>query len=273
MKKKTPLNLQETHEALLGILLEFDRVCREHRLRYTIAFGTLLGAVRHKGFIPWDDDIDVLMPRPDYEKFIETVSRGGVINDHFLLSSDRGKNAVYPFVKVMDDRFAVKSTTHKEVPYLFIDIFPLDGFPDDPKKIKKLYKKAQRNDSVVMLCHYSTVAGVKGKIIRFLAAVFGVYAVAKSIGEARSIRKTNALAAKIPYDQATHLSNYGWGKPCTVLPKEKYESLTELEFEGHYFSAMEAWDEFLSVRYGDYMQLPPLKKRWSDHSMKVYRNQ
>ena len=94
------LTLREIQLAELEILIEFDRICKLHNLKYSLAAGTLLGAIRHKGFIPWDDDIDVCMPRPDYEKFIE-LFRSSVNTAKFDMSSDRGAQAPYPFVKML----------------------------------------------------------------------------------------------------------------------------------------------------------------------------
>ena len=138
------LTLDEMHEALLGILSEFDRVCREHDLKYTLAAGTLLGAIRHKGFIPWDDDVDVYMPRPEYEKFRKLVLEGNVLSEHFTLSKDRGKGTYYPFLKLMDDRYPIKCPNHIEVPYLFLDIFPVDGMPSSAAEREKVYKKERK---------------------------------------------------------------------------------------------------------------------------------
>ena len=118
------LHLEEIHQALIGLLDEFDRICREYNLNYSLSYGTLLGAVRHKGFIPWDDDADVNMPRPDYEKFLE-LAKNGALGEHFCISKDRGKGTYYSFTKLMDKRYPIHCPNHIEVKYLFLDIFQI----------------------------------------------------------------------------------------------------------------------------------------------------
>lgn len=265
------LTLDETHKALFEILTEFDRVCRAHNIKYTLAAGTLLGAVRHKGFIPWDDDVDVYMTRPEYEKFIKLVTEEHVFGENFCLSNDRGKGTYYSFIKLMDKRYIIKTPNHLEVPYLFLDIFPVDGVPADKDEREKLYKKEKFWVYTAGICQWYTMDRWWG----FIAYIIGWWfylGVKLFIGAKRSVRKMNDYALSFPYEKAEMAAFHSFGFAYEALPVEAYENLCELEFEGGKFLATSYWDTYLSNKFGNYMQLPPVKKQRSRHYMRVYKN-
>ena len=271
--KKHYLSLDGIHEGLLGILVEFDRVCKEHNLCYSLMGGTLLGAVRHKGFIPWDDDIDVMMPRPDYERLYRLVQSGTVkFNEHFLLSEDRGKKAFYPFLKLMDDRYRIKSTTHVEVPFLYIDIFPIDGVPDLPEKdLEKMRRKRVFCQFVVCMTQWYVFSPKWwGYVLRVL--LFWFYPIWICYGRARAIRKEQALLAKYPYEKYERCGHLSWSPRRREMDRKIFDSMCELEFEGHHFRAMTEWDGWLTDYYGNYMKIPPVRKRMT-HSLKVIKSE
>lgn len=258
------LTLDEIHAALFDILAEFDRVCRENNLQYSLAYGTLLGAVRHRGFIPWDDDVDVYMPRPDYETFVSIAAN--VLKEPFSLAPDRGKDAQYPFCKVVDARYRIKSTTHREVPNLYIDIFPVDGVPADEKKRKKMYRGERALGFGLLLTKWYTV-GKAGFLLRIFG--FFVYLVGLCIGRRRFVAAMNRRALAHPYEDAELVGVHSWGLAREAIAKDSFEHYTELDFEGKKFFAVENYDELLTNCYGDYMTPPPPRKRIT-HSMRVF---
>lgn len=266
------LSLKEIHSALLEILVEFDRVCRENDLKYTLDYGTLLGAVRHKGFIPWDDDVDVSMPRSDYEKFYALVTSGKIkLKDHFEISSDRGKNAVYPFLKLMDKRYKLKCYSHVEVPYLYMDIFPIDGVPDLPdKELKKLRKKEAWYNFIVGTTKWYTFNSRFG----FIAWVFGFWFYLPFVcyGRARAIRKLRRLLLKYSDEECSRVDCRAWGTVYYLVSKECFENYCEIEFEGKKFMSVSDWDQRLTSRYGNYMTPPPVSKQKTHHGMIVVPN-
>ena len=265
------LTLEQTHEALLGILIEFDRVCRENGLHYSLAFGTLIGAIRHKGFIPWDDDVDVIMPRPDYDKLYELVKSGQIkLSEHFLLSEDRGKKAFYPFFKMMDDRYAVKSWSHIEVPYLFVDIFPIDGAPTGEKAREKLYKRRLHYSGVCALARWAVPENKWSVLLRFV--LFPFYLGCTIYGKARASRKANYYALQNNFETCEYGSTFNFGTKKWVLKRDQFLNLIEVPFEGHSFYAIADYDEWLRMIYGDYMQPPKEGKRIS-HSLRVCRRE
>ncbi|MDE7158348.1 MAG: LicD family protein, partial [Clostridiales bacterium] len=224
------LNLNEVHEALFGLLCEFDRVCREHNLKYSLSYGTLLGAVRHKGFIPWDDDIDVNMPRPDYEKFVE-LANSGVLGEHFCISKDRGKGTYYCFTKLMDKRFPLRSPNHIEVPYLFLDVFPVDGVPEDETERNKLFKKERKWVVLSGICQWYTMDRWWG----FIAYIIGFWfyiLINLFVGRKRAVRKMNELAARYPLEGYALCGQHNFATAKEEVPTEVYANYCEVEFEG-----------------------------------------
>ncbi len=267
------LTIDEIHGALLGMLTEFDRVCRAHGLRYSLAYGTLLGAARHKGFIPWDDDVDVMMPRPDYEKLYALMKSGEAgLSPHFWISDDREKGALYPFMKLVDDRFTVKSSSHIEIKNLYLDIFPADGVPDvSPKERKKMFRKELFCNFVISMNLWYVFADKWwGYVIR--PFFFWFYLIWMCYGKKRAIRRIRGLLLKFPFEECEMCDNRAWGQTMDDIPKSYYDDLIEMEFEGHKFFGFAEYDKFLTIRYGDYMTPPPPKKRQTHH-LKVYRNE
>lgn len=139
--KNKKLSSEEIKQIELNLLLKLDEICKKYKLRYYLCGGTLLGAVRHKGFIPWDDDIDVLMPREDFEKLLRLEKAetryGG--KDCFLKSG----NSIYPFIKLINTNTVLKEKYLSEefTTGIWIDIFPLDGMPDDEKLSQRNLRK------------------------------------------------------------------------------------------------------------------------------------
>ena len=264
------LTLKETQNALLEMLVDFDRICREHNIRYTLAAGTLLGAVRHKGFVPWDDDVDVYMTRPEYEKFLKLIAEENVLPAHMTYSKDRGKGTYYCFAKLMDTRYPLYSPNHREVKYLFLDIFPIDGAADTEEERFKQHKKEHKWVIRSGICQWYTMDRWWG----FIAYIIGFwFYIGANIFTPRSlcVRKMNEYAAKYEYGKTKMAVFHNFGKPKEAVPTEVYENLTELEFEGKKFMAVENYDLLLTNTYGNYMQLPPEKKRRSRHYIRIYR--
>lgn len=259
------ISLRELQLAELEILMEFDRFCRENQLRYSLAGGTLLGAIRHKGFIPWDDDIDVCMPRPDYEKFVRLFQ-----NHRFMISEDRGNNAEYPFTKVMRRDVKLQHEGFSEVDYLWIDVFPIDGLPADGKKLAKIYRKSSFYRKIIGFKQIEKVKEYKGRHNKFVARLIVLFA--KLYGKRRAIRNSIKLARRYDYEESEYVGAVTWG--CygvgERMLKCEYETFTEVEFEGRKFFAMSCRDSYLRGIYGEYMKLP-LEEERMVHGFKAYR--
>ena len=248
----------------LEILIFVDRFCKENGLRYYLAGGTLLGAVRHKGFIPWDDDIDICMPRPDYERLMEIFPKTG----DWMLKSRSLQNWTAPFAKVLDMTTDVESVFSEAEKHLWIDIFPVDGLPADIGEVEKIYKKC---DFYRCLYGIGNARLGEGKTIFRKYAKFLLKPMVVLYGLENFSRKIEEIAMRHPYETSEYVGAVTWGLygAGERMKKSEFEKATTVEFEGHIFPAMSCWDSYLTGIYGDYMTPPPPEKRQT-HDMVVY---
>lgn len=242
------------------ILRAFVRVCEQLNLRYYLLGGTLLGAVRHQGFIPWDDDIDIGMPRADYERFLE--QGGGLLPDHLFLQTNV-TDPEYPlcFAKIRDSRttFVESSVGDRKINHgVFLDIFPLDYYPEGvfERATFTLRKKllCGRIDTVFRIPENRTA---KARSKRILGTIL-------MPSLKRAVRNRNRLYRSVK--KSSFLANYGgaWGAK-EIVPADWYGDGTPVQFEGLTVMAPREYDKWLTQVYGDYMQLPPVEKRVNHH--------
>lgn len=268
------LSTREIQDALLGMLVGADRMLRDHGLRYTLDGGTLLGAVRHRGFIPWDDDIDIMVPRPDFE---ELCAHPEWMPEGYRLASQGRDGYLYPYAKLFrTDLRAQESLVEGSLEeFLWLDIFPGDSVPDFSKDEARLlnaqkrsYKRAARSFVNIENSVKATANPVKRLAKRVLLPIHRVlFSAEKSYGELSD--RSRAL----PFGSTHLVGNMVWGpyKPDKPgFPVKDFDNLIELDFEGHKFKACPHWDEYLTGLYGDYMTLPPENQRVT-HGMKVWR--
>ena len=257
----------EQKKVLLDILIDIDRVCRENDIGYSIAYGTLLGAVRHGGFIPWDDDIDIIVTREDYTK-MKRIMNDKLNDDHYFVCVEDEKRFSAPLAKVIDKNTVLVQQGHYSDRMdlgIYIDIFTYDFIPNDLEKRNKVYKKS------VFLQNLWTFAGNNtdnyNKLIRF----------ARSIANKTSIARRTALymhkwAEKLDHDSDL-MSPLTYGNLVRERDLMEYRDLVDLaeyKFEGHKFLGIRDYDKYLTLWYGDYMNLPPENERVSGHDTLVY---
>lgn len=256
------ISTEEAKKIEFELLKQFAHQCDQNGLRYYLAAGTLLGAVRHKGFIPWDDDIDVVMPREDYERYFELFP---LINDNpsLSLTSYRDKSSIYPFFKLVDNRTIVYEE-YVDKAYstgIWIDIFPLDGIPDNTPF--DAHEKAHRLYDVITADPHAATTPVRKIAKMILKPLFGhrdIYAVAKELDE---------FAASNPIEEEKPLGQVIWGYgPRETMPYKLLE-VCDLPFEGGMFHAPRIYDEYLTAIFGDYMTPPPANERIA-HGFKAF---
>lgn len=260
----------ECKQIQLSILQQIDDICKSNHLNYYIAYGSLLGAVRHKGFIPWDDDIDIIMPRDDYRKFLNLVKkRQSVIDDRFYLIDLDKAGYYYPFAKMVDNRTVAKMEDNLTEHGIWVDIFPIDGLPDNNITAKLHINLCLFLRAIVISMTTDFLGSDLGgkmlmkKVLNRLAKVVGMQRVTRfeeKVMQKYSDRKTKYVACLFsPYGQKEKVE-------ASVLFKT-----TMLSFEGIDFQAPANWDEFLSRIYGNYMELPPEEKRRAHRIVAWYK--
>lgn len=249
--------LEEQKRIELEILASFDAFCRLHDLQYQIAFGTLLGAIRHEGFIPWDDDIDIVMPRNDYERFF-CLFRSCNTNDHLKLLSYRDKTSIYPFFKLVDTRTKVIeiSVNPRYTTGVWIDIFPIDGMPcSDKNELFSLNEATlMKYNFVVANPQYGTTP--LRRVVKTIC-----YPIAKRIDIYKAAQTLDHAASQSAIKPSSDVGVIVWGSgPKDRRPYSSLQSI-EVQFEGLSVLAPAEFDHILTKRYGDYMQLPPESQR------------
>lgn len=258
----------------LEIMRIFSEVCDRHHLRYYIVGGTMLGAVRHKGFIPWDDDMDVAMPRPDYEKFL-TLVRPELPEGYDFLNYKQNPEYKRYFSRIVDKRIRVvnASNTHTIVENAWLDIFPLDGMPKGTLRMRlhfwrmtfwRLLYHASCFDELVNLNRPGRPL-YQRLIIRFLAKThFG----AKLDTKALMLRLERGLT-KYPYDASSHMvSFFGAYMTREIVDKRLLGAGKKYPFETLTLNGPEQYDAFLTHFYGDYMT-PPADNDKDKHNIET----
>lgn len=250
------ISLEERKELQLDLLIKIDAICREKHWRYYLSSGTLLGAVRHKGYIPWDDDIDIMMPRDDYEAFYSFFTNNN--RDCCMkLISYRDRTSIYPFAKMIDPRTVV--IEHYVDPAyrtgVWVDIFPMDGVAKGDKSPFAFNDKTKsKYDIVVVDTRYGTsrFGRIAKTILKSFSHKVDVYELAQCLDE-------SASSVPICPDNDIAMVLWGYGER-ERMPYSILEGI-ELEFEGRMFYAPRQYDYYLRSLFGDYMTPPPANQQ------------
>ena len=255
------LDIEGCKRIQLEILDAIDRFCREKELRYSLIYGTLIGAVRHQGFIPWDDDIDLMMPRPDYDRFRKEFKADGF----YLTDLAERYDCVETFLKVCKEgTVMVDKHFGRELWGVNVDIFPVDGAPEN---LAEHYAALDRLwDKVLQICpYYKTVKKGRFPLMLKYAAKRLVYFYP---GSFKGLKKKVVEGQKsIPYETSRIVGVYYGGiKTRSFMEKRIYDNFSALPFEGNPYPALLYYDEYLTQVYGDYMQLPPEEQRITNHA-------
>lgn len=265
------ITLQEMQQIELKLLLELDRVCQKNGLRYYMDGGTLLGAVCYDGFIPWDDDIDVKMPRPDYERLLTMQDE---FPAHVFLDAPRHGHCEYLFLKLIDTRTVLEEPQAYGVKTsgVYIDILPMDGHPADEKVRGRHLAKLSRYNSLFhaslsgfsgLRSSHSSAERVKGLLYSRIYSPWKLY------------RKLTETARKYPYDEAGQVGLLIEGDAIRErFEKEWLEPSAMMAFEGHVFPVPNEAEKHLSIFYRKpisrelyYQKLPYIP---STHTHRVY---
>ena len=263
--------MNDLQKKQLEILKEFIRVCEKHNLRYFLVGGTCLGAARHQGFIPWDDDIDVGMPREDYDKYVELQHEYDG-TPYFIQTWKTDPRFCYNFAKLRDS-----STTFIESFYwkhrinhgIWIDIFPIDGISFKNEKPYSKYKK--RIMHVWWEVYFSYIPQLIRKFHKetfFLDLIINIGAVLAYPFDIAHYRRKRSekLMRKVPFNEAALVANFcGFNMKREAMPRQIVEEYTKLKFEDIEVNVPKDYDEYLTLLYHDWRKLPPAEKQVGHH--------
>lgn len=262
------LTLYELKETTFNLLKVFDAFAKENNITYFLAYGTLLGAIRYKKFIPWDDDVDLLIPREDYDRMVKIYKD----NDRYkMFSFERDSRYRFPFAKLCDmNTRKVENLVDNGLELgVDIDLFPLDKWDNDFKKAKKEASYIGRNMYHMSLSKLTDSGSTKliNKIVKPVVIFFckkkGYKYYIQNI-----IRQTTCVKGESQYVGCKVWCVYGI--KC-INPAEAFEKAIEVEFEGEFFPAPIGYDQYLTCLYGDYLPEPPKEKQKTHHSFKAYK--
>lgn len=260
MKKNIEVN--ELKKNQLDILKSIDEYCKKYNLRYFLAYGTLLGAVRHKGFIPWDDDIDIIMLREDYEKFVMNFKD----ERYKVFATELFSEYPYPYAKVGDTKtYFEEEVKDKFAMGVNIDVFPIDKLPQ--YKMSSILRKRNFLQNVWTFKRLPCVKrrGLMKNIILFVLHVLLLPFPMKCI-----VKKMDSFAKKYRSAETMLCGNLVCGYDPDVYPILDFKESVYLPFEGYSFPCPKNYDNVLKIMFGDYMKLPPKEKQVSHHHFIAY---
>ena len=268
------LSLIDIQTECLSILKDVHDFCEANDIRYSLAYGTLIGAIRHKGFIPWDDDVDIVMLRSDYEKFCKSYHS----DTYKAICKETDKTCMMAFCKVCDTKrtLDLNSPWTKQQVGIGIDVFPIDGAEDDFQLFAK---------------RYGRISGIWGKLfvnrviqngineensykmnlfIKVLNCT-GLQFINRLIGRHR-VSRMSRIAQSVPIETVNHCSMMSFCDDGvkSYFDKDVFSSNIKVPFEGCMLNAAKGYDDFLKAIFGDYLQLPPEDKRVPKHDFKIY---
>lgn len=275
--KREELSLKQIQQESLNILIKIDEICKNENLVYYLAYGTLIGAVRHNGIIPWDDDIDIMMPRSDYDKLEAYFIR---YRDELLPFQMFGPNinAQYPYMinRISNSDYIIETENEKTYGLgLFIDIYPLDGLGNTLREAERRKAKGCR---LASLCFLSTrLKFTKGNTKSFVKTIvkFPAFYISKIIGKKYFSKKLHNLSKIQKYDNSVYVGCVVWAADDGHKGVFKREWLGKgrlHEFEGLSFNIPNDFDSILKKLYGDYMTPPPERECVGHHFYKAYRS-
>lgn len=268
------LEINEIKKLSFEVLCSIREVCIRHNISYSLTGGTLIGAVRHKGFIPWDDDIDIMMPRPDYDKFIEIVKNGDCPQFNLMAVEINGMDYPYPFAKACHpDTVLIEDKTRQSGIQLgvYVDVFPVDGIAQTYLGAKIRCAMFQFLHGLKVTSNWTSYRRSKLRKWYFEPFRYVCYLVSKIIPKKSINKMLDSFVRRKVYSKSKYagrlVGDFGTRE---IAKRSLFEEKTTVEFEHETFDAVADYHSFLTNLYGDYMTLPPIEKRVTHHEYEAY---
>lgn len=266
------ISLEELKQIELRLLMQIHKICTEQNFRYYLVGGTLLGAVRHKGFIPWDDDIDIGMPRADYEKFIDFC----ILNDvpFRLVCNKTHANYGHLFAKAVDQNTVLVETVGRKDSTemgVCVDIFPLDGLADSYEEARASLNKSRFERELLVAANWGRFSRSKTRAVYYEPIRFAFFCLSRLCSLRKLIRRIESKYSADGFDKSKFVACVcGVYRNREIVEYDVFSEYIMLPFEGEQFRCPKGYDRYLSSIYGDYMQLPPVDKRVTHHDYKAW---
>lgn len=275
MESKKELTIRENQLVALDILSKIADICDEQNFRYYLMYGTMIGAIRHKSLIPWDDDIDIMMPQDDYENLLDFLYKNEANYPNLkVFNPQTVSDYPYMITRISDIRYTID--VENEADYglgAFIDIYPFYGLGDTEEEALKLGMLGDRLSSA---CYQATRLSYKventkkwyRKILKYPA-----FLITKAIGKEYFQKRLSDLANRKNYNDSKYIGCVIWlsGGKKDIFLREWFENTINVNMEGRNYRVPAKYDDILKHIYGNYMELPPEKDRIAHHRYRIFR--
>ncbi|HFI0049450.1 TPA: phosphorylcholine transferase LicD [Streptococcus suis] len=275
MESKKELTIRENQLVALDILSKIADICDDQNFKYYLMYGTLIGAIRHKSLIPWDDDIDIMMPQDDYENLLDYLYKNEANYPNLKVFNPQTVGD-YPYMITRISNIRYTIDVENEADYglgAFIDIYPFYGLGDTEQEALKLGMLGDRLSSA---CYQATRLSYKventkkwyRKILKYPA-----FLITKAIGKEYFQKRLYDLANRKNYYDSKYVGCVIWlsGGKKDIFLREWFENTINVNMEGRNYRVPEKYDDILKHIYGNYMELPPEKDRIAHHRYKIFR--
>ena len=262
----------ELKKTLLSILIEFRDICDQNSFNYSLLAGTIIGAVRHKGFIPWDDDIDVCMPREDFIKF-EKYCLTNQTNFKFITNKTDEKYG-YLFAKLSNPKTVLKEHVGNRYNMdigVNIDLFIYDGLGDNYSEALKKYNKSRFKRELLVAANWKKYSKSKTHSFIYEPARLLLFLISRFVNFRTMIRRIEKIYSDKTFSESEYVGNLCSDRRTkSIISRHSFDDYIELEFEGEKFKVFVGYEEYLKTMYGNYLELPPLEKRQTHHTFDAF---
>jgi len=269
MTEIEPGVLKKLQDTQIEIMKEIVRICEKHNLRYFLIYGTLIGAIRHKGFIPWDDDLDIGMPRDDYEKFIK-VANQELGSAYYLQSTEKEPYYWLPFIKIRKNNTIFEEPSFSRMPEsvhkgIFVDIFPFDYVQEN----KGMFVHLQfiLSKAICETMYFKAGVYTDKQTIKYKK----LFAVLNCLSMKSLSRIQNNISKLQNKEGAEYLADFNSSRNylAAIYPIHFFFPVAEGDFEGNSFKIPYKYHEYLTMVYGDYMKLPKEEDRVNHRTLRI----